>query len=73
MARKLFAYVLPVVAVAISALGYHWYQRWHAMPPVHLVGATALGQRPAWAPVEAKLTLQNASSAEVTLAGLTKY
>lgn len=73
MARKMFAYTLPVVAVAISALGYHWYQRWYAMPPVHFVGATALGQRPAWVPAEAELTLQNTSSAELTLAGLTKY
>jgi len=73
MARKLFAYVLPVVAVATCALGYHWYRRWYAIPPVHLVGATALGQRPAWAPVEAELTVQNSSSAELTLAGLTKY
>jgi len=73
MARKLFACALPVVAVATSALGYHWYQRWYAIPPVHFMGATALGQRPAWAPIEAELTVQNSSSAQLTLAGVTEY
>ena len=73
MARKSFAYALPVVVVAASAFGYHWYQRWYAIPPVHLVGATSLGQHPAWAPGVAEFTLQNSSSAAVTLAGLTEY